>query len=279
MYDQLVEKLLIEAVGISLSPSEQKFKDFYVGKPKYCQLDFKTAAEVRFWILGDGTIIRVLHDTHAQSAQEADVNYDVLRSTGALRGYSVKVTREIGVEGDVEVSSAQKTSLLYLVSKHMSKTVMVDDHSKGSYWTGSAKELDYFLQYGPIDEGTGELFGISEAGWIHPNGKLEALPNYSAGDHDKDAYKKVGKQGEYTLAYLEYLKQGHIRYIASDRKGFNVELRVKPTSSQMKAIRNGIEDSYSGDFYFSIRTARIEGSSYGVSGKSWKEFREEVAKL
>ena len=126
----------------------------------------------------------------------------------------------------------------------------------------------------------GSYYGVSEAGWLHPNGKFEILPDYHAGDHDKDAFEKLNpghdweNNDDIISAYKEYLKQGHIRYIQSNR-GFNIELIVKPTVSQMKAIRNGMEDSVAGDFYFSIRTR----TSYKSDGSSFREFSEEVRKM
>ena len=132
--------------------------------------------------------------------------------------------------------------------------------------------------YDQLFESLLEYFDVAEAGWIHPNGQIEVLPNYLGGDHDKDAFRKLYpgedlKGSTYSGAYSYYLKQGHIRFIQSGR-GLNIELRVKPTESQMRVMGKLLKEG-SGEFYFSIWT----GTSYGADGSSWKKFREEVARL
>lgn len=119
-------------------------------------------------------------------------------------------------------------------------------------------------------------FGVTEAGWIHPNGEVEVIPNYVMGDHDRDAFRKMRPDEDipeghsFSREYRKYLSQGHIRFIQSDR-GFNVELLKKPTSSQMRAIRKGLEDNATGDMFFSILG--------GIGNTTWPKFREEMNKL
>jgi hypothetical protein len=125
--------------------------------------------------------------------------------------------------------------------------------------------------------------GILHAGWIHPNGEFEAIPKYTLGGHDKDAYKKLnpdknnhGPEDDIE-AYAEYLSQGHIRYMQTVRD-FNIDFVKKPTESQMRAVRKGIKENESGEFHFD----RHSGVTWGYAldrGSSWKEFVEVVQKM
>jgi hypothetical protein len=112
-----------------------------------------------------------------------------------------------------------------------------------------------------------------EAGWIHPNGEVEYIPNYVMGDHEKDAYAKLnpGKtlgyaKGAGAKAFSKYLKQGHIRFITCARE-VAIMLDTLPTESQMKSI--GKMRREASLFYFTFVS--------GDDGESWKEFIEIVS--
>jgi len=139
--------------------------------------------------------------------------------------------------------------------------------------------LEAMMPSSGLDEAS--YTGIAEAGWIHPNGKFEEIPNYTMGDHELHAYAMIhpGRVTGYqtvagTKAYFQYLSQGHIRYIQSNR-GFNIEVGKRPTESQMRAIRKGIKENKTGEFYFSVFMPN--GGMGG--GDSWVRFIESISKL
>ncbi|MBE3141136.1 MAG: GNAT family N-acetyltransferase, partial [Thermoplasmata archaeon] len=165
------------------------------------------------------------------------------------------------------IESANATSQSMLRKMGFNSTEQTKD---GSYWEKSLNE--------PVDETVSDesgFVGIKEAGWIHPDGTFEEIPNYSAGDHDRDAFEKLhpgespkSKWAEENNAYREYVKAGHIRCIPS-KAGFNIELEKKPTESQMRTIRRMLEEG-TGEFFFSTRSSAT--GNYSHDGHSWEEF-------
>jgi len=176
--------------------------------------------------------------------------------------YVVEKYGVIKAQGYIESSNSASQSMLQKMGfKRMKET---DD---GAYWEKSLKESNESIKEATI---------VTEAGWIHPDGKFEEIPNYTMGDHDRDAYKKLIQSSvDYREAYTEYLKLGHIRCIQSHR-GFNIELIKKPTESQMRTIRQMIKEG-NGEFFYSARSMKT--GQYQGDGSTWKDFIKELPKM
>jgi len=288
MFNTLLETMMkvTEAVAVELSP-EKKMKKFYKNRLNRKLKPSTYAGEdwIKFWLLSDGTIIPVDY-SHELTCNEAGLGEE-----GAFAG-SIKLDQAIlSVTNWYKISLTQKqiAKLRQLYSQYKPTELVVDlkrTPKSKSFRSpiNSVAELEYRLEYG-LDESVNEIrsFGVIEAGWIHPNGEREELKNYSMRDHDIDAYHKMHPDKDipenigyvsFPEEYYGYLSQGHIRYIQSNR-GFNVELAVKPTSSQMKVIRKGIKESEDDKFYFSF----LRSNRHEKEGDSWSEFVKITQKL
>jgi len=285
-----------------------------VNKPlKKC--NFPGEEWYKFWLAQDGTVIPV-EFAHLDTVDAADIDFEDLEDEGTAAMYITEDGElGMRGEEEPNFSTKQIIVLLKMqkiygitsVQSDFDPDVKVDSPKELSNFLryGAAKKVYEdvsYLYYGTFRSllskiqanitaglieavGGNADFGFLDAGWIHPDGRFEVLSNYRPGDHDRDAFKKLNgaplsrlktSWSRLDAAYVEYLGDGHIRFI-STHGGFNIELVQDPTESQLRAIRKGIKIC-NGDFFFTFLSPDGDREKCLGDGKTWKEFIEIIHK-
>jgi len=115
----------------------------------------------------------------------------------------------------------------------------------------------------------------AQGGWIHQNGELEFIKCYDLTRHEIDAHLKIhGTPGilyskEANDALLQYLDQGHIRFIIYT-DSVSIETHTVPNVNQMRTIRKLAKEN--DEFVWELH---LEGKK-PVFGKDYQSFLQQV---
>lgn len=141
-----------ESTAVTLPKVQQKMVDKYGAQP-LVKSTLKGENWYKFWLMSDGTVIPV-EFTHDGTSRKANVGYDSLLLSGAIRG-SIRGEATLVFECKRDPSYKQIESLKKLFVRYGIMEVVYSYSRKGYAYSGEVKSpdhLEYLIKYGTIDE-------------------------------------------------------------------------------------------------------------------------------